>query len=115
MKQEPVMTIGPEGLSRAAECLKVLAHPVRLRIVDILTGGQLPVNRIAELCQLPPHQTCEHLRLMLGHGLLASQRQGRSVIYRIIAPQLPGIMDCIRKNCAASTAAEHVSAPPKPV
>lgn len=89
-----------DSLARAAQCLKVLAHPVRLRMVDILMQQEMPVHRIAELCSLPAHQTCEHLRLMQGHGLLSSHRKGRSVLYRIASPQLPGILKCVRRNCA---------------
>lgn len=87
------------SLEKAASCLKVLAHPHRLRIVDILMQGEFAVHQIARMCDLPAHQTCEHLRLMLGHGLLASCRKGKAVFYRIAAPQLPGILQCIRKNC----------------
>lgn len=89
-----------EPLERAAECLKVLAHPVRLRLIDILLQDEFPVGELAELCELPSHQTSEHLRLMQSHGLLASERRGRQVFYRIEAPQLPGIMTCVRKQCA---------------
>jgi len=88
-----------EQMNLAAECLKVMAHPVRLRIVDILMQRQLPVYEIAELCETSPDQTCEHLRLMKGHGLLTSDRQGRTVYYKIASPRLPGLIDCIRKNC----------------
>jgi ArsR family transcriptional regulator, zinc-responsive transcriptional repressor len=86
-------------LARAAECLKVLAHPVRLRLVDILMQGAFPVGELAAMCELPPHQTSEHLRLMQGHGLLAAERRGREVYYAVAAPQLPGILTCIRKHC----------------
>ncbi len=89
-------------LERAADCLKMLAHPVRLRIVDILMQGEFSVGRIAKLCELPPHQTCEHLRLMLGHGLLRCERRGRQVFYAIASPRLPGILDCVRKNCGTT-------------
>ncbi len=86
-------------LLNAAECLKVMAHPVRLRMVDILVAGEFPVNRIAEMCGLAPNRACEHLRLLKGHRLLDSRRRGRSVFYRIASPQLPGLLSCIRKNC----------------
>ena len=86
-------------INRAAECLKVMAHPVRLRMVDILMQGEFPVHEIAALCRTSPDQTCEHLRLMKGHGLLSSERRGRTVYYKIATPQLPGLIECIRKNC----------------
>jgi len=88
-----------DALAQAAECLKVLAHPVRLRIVDILMQGEHPVHEIAEMCSLPPNQTCEHLRLMQGHGLLSAQRRGRTVFYAVANANLPGVLECIRRNC----------------
>ncbi len=93
-----------EALCQAAECLKVLAHPARLRMIDILMQGEYAVRQIAQLCELPPHQACEHLRLMQGHGLLSSQRRGRVVYYRIASPNLPGVLECIRRNCVKAPA-----------
>ena len=88
-----------ELLQEAAECLKVLGHPIRLRMVEILMQGEFPVRQIAELCQLPPHQTCEHLRILKSHGLLRSARRGRSVYYQIADPRLPRMLGCIRDAC----------------
>jgi len=59
-----------ESLEGTAECLKAMAHPVRLRIAEILMQGDFQVHQIAELCMLPPNQTSEHLRLLKGMGLL---------------------------------------------
>lgn len=86
-------------LTAAAECLKVMAHPTRLRMVEILMQGEFCVNQIAEFCQSPPHQACQHLRLMQGHGLLASQRKGKTVYYRINSPRLPSLIQCLRRTC----------------
>ena len=91
--------LAPEALADAAECLKVLAHPDRLRIVDILAHGERAVHEVAGLCHLPHHQACGHLRLLKGHGLLASERDGRLVKYRIADPRLPRILACIRDAC----------------
>ena len=88
-----------ELLTDAAECLKVLGHPVRLRIVDILMQGEFPVHEIARLCELPPHQACEHLRILKNHGLLSSSRRGRAVYYAIADPRLPRLLNCIRAAC----------------
>jgi DNA-binding transcriptional ArsR family regulator len=86
-------------LSDAADCLRLLGHPMRLRMVDILSRGSLPVHEIADLCELPHHQACEHLRLLRGHGLLSSRRDGRAVFYRIADPRLPRLLNCIRNVC----------------
>lgn len=83
-------------LEDVAECIKVMAHPVRLRMVDILAQGEFSVGEIAELCELPPHQACEHLRLLKGQGHLESERRGRMVYYRIVNPRLTKILELIQ-------------------
>lgn len=101
------MTVHPENLERmdeaylqkAADCLKLLAHPARLRMLEILSQGRFSVGTIAELCQLPHSQTCEHLRLMKNCGILDSDREGRTVFYFIVAPQASSLLHCIQSNC----------------
>lgn len=88
-----------EVFEKAAECLKVMAHPVRLKMVNILMQGEFAVHEIAEACSSTPNQTCEHLRLLKGHGFLNSERRGRTVYYQIASPQLPSLIHCIQKNC----------------
>ncbi len=99
MDQQALDLLPTETLQGAAECLKTLGHPARLRIVDILMQGDFPVHEIARLCELPPHQACEHLRLLQSHGLLESRRRGRAVYYRIADPRLPQLLQCIRSVC----------------
>ncbi len=88
-----------EKLSEAAACLKVLAHPVRLRIVDALMQGDFTVREISEICEVRENQICEHLRLMQNCGLLGSVRVGRTVHYKIVSPQLPALLSCVRAHC----------------
>ena len=99
-KTEQKLSLLPdEVLELASECLKVLSHPARLRMVEILMQGKFAVHEIAEICDLNPNQTCDHLRLLKGHRLLDSKREGRTVYYTIASPQVVGIIQCIRKNC----------------
>lgn len=94
-----VQLLPVETLEKAAACLKVLAHPVRLRIVEILMQADLPVREIAGTCEIKQHQACSHLRLMQGCGLLTSERRGQEVHYRIASAQLPALLNCIRTTC----------------
>ena len=87
-----------EYLKQAAECLKCIAHPHRLRIIEILLSGEYTVDTIARLCALTQPATSGHLRLMEGKGLLKSERRGRTVYYSVCEPQLTGIIDCVKKR-----------------
>jgi ArsR family transcriptional regulator len=83
----------------AAETLRVMGHPARIKIALLLSRGRFSVGEIARLCELPPNQTCEHLRLLQQHALLDSRKEGRTVFYYIDSPRLTGLLHCISDNC----------------
>jgi ArsR family transcriptional regulator, zinc-responsive transcriptional repressor len=87
-----------ESLGRAAECLRTLAHPHRLRMVQMLLQGRYTVGELAGACEIPSHMASEHLRLMQHCGLLSSQRDGRRNYYEVAEPHLESIMDCIQNR-----------------
>jgi DNA-binding transcriptional ArsR family regulator len=82
----------------AAECLKVLAHPARLKIVSFLKSGGSTVGEIATHLGVQSHVTSEHLRLMHRCGFLKSERSGRSITYSIKEPHLLKILNCIEER-----------------
>ena len=91
--------IPDEMLAQAADCLKVMAHPIRLKLVNMLMQGEFPVRELSEMCDCSPNQTCEHLRLMKSCGFLSSERKGRQVFYKILSPRLPKLLKCIGETC----------------
>ncbi len=93
--------IDEAALQQAAECLRTIAHPDRLRLIDLLLQGRFAVGELAELCDLAPAVTSEHLRLMQRLGLLKSERQGRKMYYAVAEPHLSRIMDCVRSQFGA--------------
>ena len=87
-----------EALAEAAECLRTLAHPHRLRIVQMLLGGRYTVGELAEACGIPSHMASEHLRLMQRCGFLKHQRDGRFMYYTVAEPHLQDILKCVEKR-----------------
>jgi ArsR family transcriptional regulator, zinc-responsive transcriptional repressor len=67
----------------AAETLRVLAHPLRLRMLMSMNRAVRTVSSLAKECGLQNHQASEHLRLMQRLGLVKSHRQGRFTYYRL--------------------------------
>ena len=88
----------PEAFEQAAECLKILAHPVRLRIVQLLLHGRYTVGELAEDCDVPDNVASEHLRLMQRCGFFTSEREGRRVYYQVAEPHLQNIMNCVESR-----------------
>ncbi len=81
--------------AEAAECLKTLAHPVRLRVVQMLLHGRFTVGELAEDSEIPDNAMSDHLRLLQRCGFLISQREGRRVYYQVAEPHLEKLMACI--------------------
>ena len=90
--------ISLEAMGEAAECLRTLAHPCRLRMVQMLLNGEYAVGELADACEIPSHMASEHLGLMRDRGLLKSERRGRSIYYKVSEEGLCGIMNCIEKR-----------------
>lgn len=84
-----------EALSQAAECLRTLAHPHRLRMIQMLLQGRYTVGELAEACEIPSHMASEHLRLMQRSGFLSQEKEGRFVYYVIAEPHLANILNCV--------------------
>jgi ArsR family transcriptional regulator, zinc-responsive transcriptional repressor len=85
-------------LAQAAECLRTLAHPHRLRMVQMLLDGSYTVGQLAEACEIPSPMASGHLRLLERCGLLRHRRAGREGFYEVAEPCLRGIIACIQQS-----------------
>jgi ArsR family transcriptional regulator, zinc-responsive transcriptional repressor len=92
-----------EALGLAAECLRTLAHPHRLRMVQLLLQGEYSVGELAEACDIPSHMASEHLRLMQRCGFLSAVKEGRRVFYRVSEKHLASILACIEARFGVET------------
>ncbi|MGD9647939.1 MAG: ArsR/SmtB family transcription factor [Pirellulales bacterium] len=93
-----------DALGEAAECLRILAHPHRLRMVQMLLQGDYAVAELAAACELPSAMASEHLRLMQRCGFLTSDKEGRKVFYRVAEPHLKNILKCVEERFGVGAA-----------
>lgn len=93
-----------QAFTAAAECLKTLAHPVRLRIVQLLLHGRYTVGELAQDCEIPDNVASEHLRLLQRCGFLSSEREGRRVYYQVAEPHLGQLLACVEARFLSSQA-----------
>ncbi|MEX0774844.1 MAG: metalloregulator ArsR/SmtB family transcription factor [Phycisphaeraceae bacterium] len=85
-------------LEQAAYVLRVLAHPHRLRMVELLMTGRLSVGELADELDLAPNAVSQHLSNMRAHGIVEVQRDGRTAYYRVANPNAINMINCIRKH-----------------
>jgi len=66
-----------------ADFLKVLAHPVRLQIIEFLKDGEKNVGVIVKTLRLPQSSLSRHLLVLREGGILKSRQQGTAIYYSI--------------------------------
>lgn len=75
--------IAADDLAILAETFRLLGDPTRLRILLALSSEPRHVGAIAESEALSPSLVSHHLRLLRGARLVATERRGKQIIYRI--------------------------------
>lgn len=84
---------------RFAPVFRALAHPARLGIANALLSDRLTVGELADLLALSQSTVSQHLAQMRLHGLVAAEREGQRVYYRVIHPAARTVICCIRDHC----------------
>ena len=74
------------SFDREAEILKVLGHPVRLKIVAGLMSQSCNVKKIWECLGLPQATVSQHLALLKNKGIIEGRRDGVEVFYQVTCP-----------------------------
>ncbi len=96
-KKRLVRGVDPAMLKRAADIIKLLGHPERLKIVESLDGGELSVSAICEICDLEQAICSQHLSRLRRHKVVLSRKDGQHVLYRVVEPKVHHILECIRQ------------------
>ncbi len=84
---------------RVAEVLKAVAHPVRLRIVELLVPGEMCVGDIVRALGEKQSITSQQLNMMKDKGVLTCKRDGAKVYYRIENKNVIRLLDCVYDHC----------------
>jgi ArsR family transcriptional regulator len=114
-------TSGREPIDVArADFLRVLGHPVRVRIIELLRDGERSVGDLQAELGLDSSGTSQHLGVLRRRGVLETRRVGTSVRYRVRDPRTFQVIDSSRQivssslEAAQALLAELAAPPPSP-
>ncbi len=99
---EPV-TLEPRGLIEAAAMIRVLGHPIRLRIVECLEAGEQTVSALQARLRVPQAIVSQQLAKMRAGGIVRCRREGSSVWYRVADERVLRVLDCLRHGRTGRT------------
>lgn len=80
-----------------AEFFKALAHPLRIRILELLRGGPLSVTQIVDATGAPGSSVSQQLGVLRARSIVTTQRHGTTIIYAVADPELFELLDVARR------------------
>jgi ArsR family transcriptional regulator len=89
-------------IKKAADFLKVIAHPTRLEIISLLEAKrELTVSQICNKLEIEQSLVSHHLASMRTKGVLQANRDGINISYSILDPK---VLEIIQMAMASKTA-----------
>ena len=72
-----------DDIERAAQSIKAMAHPLRLKILCTLGGQEVSVQEIVELVGTSQSNISQHLAILRDKGILSSRKDANRVYYKV--------------------------------
>jgi len=84
-------------LENAAQVIKCLGHPLRLRLLEVMEHGEHSVSELQVASGATQAAVSEQLAILRGRGVVGARRDGSFVLYRLTEPKVRRILACIRE------------------
>lgn len=99
-----------------AQRFRLLGEPMRLRILQLLEAGEMPVNEIVENLKSSQPNISKHLQALCQGGLIDRRREGLNIFYSIADPMVFKLCDLVCSSATEQTRARlaEMDAPPAP-
>src|SRR5215510_14779822 len=82
----------PELQSLKAQFFKALAHPVRIRILEILVKGEVKVQDLQRVLALDQPIVSQQLARLRSTGIVVSRKQGTTTFYSVADPEMADLL-----------------------
>jgi DNA-binding transcriptional ArsR family regulator len=90
------MIVAMARAATTADAFNAVAEPRRRQILDVLAGGERPVNDLVRAVGLAQPQVSKHLRVLREVGAVDVREQGRQRLYRLNGHALKPIHDWVK-------------------
>jgi ArsR family transcriptional regulator len=79
-----------------AEFFKALGHPVRIRVLELLSAREHAVSELLAEIEVEPANLSQQLAVLRRAGLVTTRREGSAVHYSLTSPQVSELMRVAR-------------------
>lgn len=75
-----------------AEMFRVLGHPVRIRVLELLQAGPLPVRDLLSEIEIEPSNMSQQLAVLRRAGVVVTFRENGLVMYALSTPAVADLL-----------------------
>lgn len=79
-----------------AEFFKTLGHPVRIRVLELLSVREHAVSELLSEIEIEPANLSQQLGVLRRAGLVTTRRAGSAVHYSLRSPEIADLMTVAR-------------------
>jgi DNA-binding transcriptional ArsR family regulator len=90
------MILAMARAATTADAFNAIAEPRRRQILDVLAGGERPVNDLVSELRMAQPQVSKHLRVLREVGAVDVREEGRQRLYRLNGHALKPIHDWVK-------------------
>ncbi|MEU0114273.1 metalloregulator ArsR/SmtB family transcription factor [Streptomyces bobili] len=80
-----------------AEFFRMLGHPVRIRVLELLQDGPMPVRGLLAAIEVEPSSLSQQLAVLRRSGIVTSAREGSTVVYALAGGDVTDLMKAARR------------------
>jgi DNA-binding transcriptional ArsR family regulator len=90
-----------------ADLYRVLAHPMRLRVLELLQAEERSARDLQALLELDSGAVSQHLSALRRQGLVESRREGTTAIYSLTDERVAQLLELGRQIISTRLTAQH--------
>jgi len=85
-----------------AEFFRTLAHPARIRVLEVLRDGELSVSELVPAVGIEASHLSQQLAVLRRANLVQTRKEGTSVLYSVGNPMIFELLDVARRILTSS-------------
>lgn len=90
-----------------AELFRMLGHPVRIRVLELLQDGPLPVRELLAATEVEPSALSQQLAILRRSGIVTATRTGSTVVYELAGGDIAGLLRAARRTLSVVLGEQH--------
>ena len=80
-----------------AEFFRMLGHPVRIRVLELLQAGPMPVRDLLAAIEIEPSNLSQQLAVLRRSGIVTATRESSTVVYELAGGDVAELLAAARR------------------